>query len=215
MPPSLSPFPQPYASFFIHLRPPLLVLPNSAANNRSPRSALTPPTINQLRAASPSRRRKPSTSRATASLRCAPSTPPSRCRSPAHSSHMSERGRVGQARQDVVSSSNHPEPLSLTLLEHQAHPVLSLVQGGGKMHRLLRSAFKRGCVGTRPQRVAGRRRTSWAGTASESSSLVASSGHTLSRRQAGWRGGDDSYNSDQSSRQSFEVRGETLVVPCF
>lgn len=112
----------------------------------------------------------------------------------------------------MVSSSNHPEPLSLTLLELQAHPVLSLVKGGGKMHRLLRSAFKRGdsasaCSGEEADQLG------W--SASESSSLAASSGRTLSRRQASRRGGDDSYNSDQSSCQSFEVHGETLVVPCF
>lgn len=94
----------------------------------------------------------------------------------------------------MVSSSNHPEPLSLTLLELQAHPVLSLVKGGGKMHRLLRSAFKRGDSASACSGEEAADQLGW--SASESSSLAASSGRTLSRRQASRRGGDDSYNSE-------------------
>lgn len=102
MPPSLSPFPQSYASSSICAFR-FLCCRTRQRTTAPSRSALTPPTINQLRAASPSRRRKPSSSRATASLRLemktvendekTPSTPPSRCRSPAHSSHMSEGTR--------------------------------------------------------------------------------------------------------------------------
>lgn len=91
--------------------------------------------------------------------------------------------------------------------------MLSLVKGGGKMHRLLRSAFKRGDSASACSGEEAADQLGW--SASESSSLAASSGRTLSRRQASRRGGDDSYNSDQSSCQSFEVHGETLVVPCF
>ncbi|KAL6591880.1 hypothetical protein ACP70R_049743 [Stipagrostis hirtigluma subsp. patula] len=90
--------------------------------------------------------------------------------------------------------SDHPEPLEL----HAAAPRAA--KSGGKMHRLLRSAFKRGDSPSAGSREADQ-------PASESSSSSASSGRPPSGRRAGRRGGDGSVDSDRSSCESFELDG--------
>ena len=102
--------------------------------------------------------------------------------------------------------SDHPEPPSLAPLELQADPAPPPAKGGGKMHRLLRSAFKRGDSASASS-------GDEADQLSLSSSSAASSGRAPSGGRAGRRGGD----GDRSSRESFELDGETrvILIPCF
>jgi hypothetical protein len=103
----------------------------------------------------------------------------------------------------MLMPSDHPEPPALAPLDLEAHPAPPPAKGGGgKMQRLLRSAFKRGEETDQLSR-----------SASESSSSAGSIGRTPSGRRAGRRGGD--VDGDRSSRESFEAQGETLVVACF
>lgn len=103
--------------------------------------------------------------------------------------------------------SHHPEPPSLAPFELQADPAPPPAKGGGKMHRLLRSAFKRGDSASAGS---GEEADQLSRSASESSSSAASSGRPPSGGRAGRRGGD----GDRSSRESFELDGETRVIPC-
>nr|TKW32406.1 hypothetical protein SEVIR_2G167100v2 [Setaria viridis] len=78
--------------------------------------------------------------------------------------------------------------------------------GGGKMHRLLRSAFKRGDSASPGS---GEEADQLSRSASGSSSSAASSGRPPSGRRVGRRGGggDGSVDGDRSSRESFELDG--------
>lgn len=92
--------------------------------------------------------------------------------------------------------SDHPEPPSLAPFEVQADPAPPPAKGGGKMHRLLRSAFKRGDSASASS-------GDEADQLSRSSSSAASSGRTPSGGRAVRCGGD----GDRSSRESFELDG--------
>lgn len=95
----------------------------------------------------------------------------------------------------MLMPSDHPEPPALAPLDLEAHPAPPPAKGGGgKMQRLLRSAFKRGEETDQLSR-----------SASESSSSAGSIGRTPSGRRAGRRGGD--VDGDRSSRESFEAQG--------
>lgn len=97
--------------------------------------------------------------------------------------------------------SDHPEPLS-------SRPTASApAKSSGKMQRLLRSAFKRGDSPLAAGAGDNAERLSRSGSGSSSS--VASSGRPPSWRQAGRRGRDGSVDGDRSSRESFELDGET------
>jgi hypothetical protein len=109
--------------------------------------------------------------------------------------------------------SDPPELLAPAPFELQAGPALAPARsGGGKMHRLLRSAFKRGdsaSVGS------GEDVDQLSRSASGSSSSAASSGRPPSGRRVGWRGGGGggSVDGDRSSLESFELDGETGFPP--
>lgn len=94
--------------------------------------------------------------------------------------------------------SDHPEPVEL----QAAAPTAA--KSSGKMQRLLRSAFKRG-----DSPLAGEDADRLSRSGSGSSSSVASSGRPPSWRRAGRRGGDGSVDGDRSSRESFDLDGET------
>jgi len=105
--------------------------------------------------------------------------------------------------------SDEPEPLALAPapFELQAGPAPPPARsGGGKMHRLLRSAFKRGDSASAGS---GEEADQLSRSASGSSSSAASSGRPPSGRRFGRRGADGSVDGDRSSRESFELDGET------
>jgi len=100
--------------------------------------------------------------------------------------------------------SDEPEPLALVPFELQAAAPPPARSGGGKMHRLLRSAFKRGDSASAGS---GEEADQLSRSASGSSSSAASSGRPPSGRRIGRRGGDGSVDGDRSSRESFELDG--------
>nr|CAB3456701.1 unnamed protein product [Digitaria exilis] len=103
--------------------------------------------------------------------------------------------------------SDQPEPLALVPFELQAGPAPPPARsgGGGKMHRLLRSAFKRGDSASAGS---GEDADQLSRSVSGSSSSAASSGRPPSGRRVGRRGGDgSSVDGDRSSRESFELDG--------
>ena len=102
--------------------------------------------------------------------------------------------------------SDEPEPLALVPFELQAAAPPPARSGVGKMHRLLRSAFKRGDSASAGS---GEEADQLSRSASGSSSSAASSGRPPSGRRIGRRGGDGSVDGDRSSRESFELDGET------
>ena len=105
--------------------------------------------------------------------------------------------------------SDEPEPRALAPapFELQAGPAPPPARsGGGKMHRLLRSAFKRGDSASAGS---GEEADQLSRSASGSSSSAASSGRPPSGRRFGRRGADGSVDGDRSSRESFELDGET------
>ncbi|KAF8712048.1 hypothetical protein HU200_028880 [Digitaria exilis] len=109
--------------------------------------------------------------------------------------------------------SDQPEPLALVPFELQAGPAPPPARsgGGGKMHRLLRSAFKRGDSASAGS---GEDADQLSRSVSGSSSSAASSGRPPSGRRVGRRGGDgSSVDGDRSSRESFELDGETGFLP--
>ncbi|CAL5080635.1 unnamed protein product [Urochloa decumbens] len=100
--------------------------------------------------------------------------------------------------------SDQPEPLALAPFELQAGPAPPPARSGGKMHRLLRSAFKRGDSASAGS---GEDADHLSRSASGSSSSAASSGRPPSGRRVGRRRGDGSVDGDRSSRESFELDG--------
>jgi hypothetical protein len=58
--------------------------------------------------------------------------------------HNRQRQPPRTSHRALLMPSDHPEPPSLAPFEVQADPAPPPAKGGGKMHRLLRSAFKRG-----------------------------------------------------------------------
>ncbi|CAL5090772.1 unnamed protein product [Urochloa decumbens] len=100
--------------------------------------------------------------------------------------------------------SDQPEPLALAPFELQAGPAPPPARSGGKMHRLLRSAFKRGDSGSAGS---GEDADHLSRSASGSSSSAASSGRPPSGRRVGRRRGDGSVDGYRSSRESFELDG--------
>ncbi|CAN6162456.1 unnamed protein product [Urochloa humidicola] len=101
--------------------------------------------------------------------------------------------------------SDQPEPLALAPFELQAGTAPPPARsGGGKMHRLFRSAFKRGDSASAGS---GEDADQLSRSASGSSSSAASSGRPPSGRRIGRRGGDGSVDGDRSSRESFELAG--------
>ncbi|KAG2634118.1 uncharacterized protein LOC120660228 [Panicum virgatum] len=102
--------------------------------------------------------------------------------------------------------SDEPEPLALVPFELQAAAPPPARSGGGKMHRLLRSAFKRGDSASAGS---GEEADQLSRSASGSSSSAASSGRPPSGRRFGRRGADGSVDGDRSSRESFELDGSS------
>ncbi|CAN6173833.1 unnamed protein product [Urochloa humidicola] len=101
--------------------------------------------------------------------------------------------------------SDQPEPLALAPFELQAGTAPPPARsGGGKMHRLFRSAFKRGDSASAGS---GEDADQLSRSASGSSSSAASSGRPQSGRRIGRRGGNGSVDGDRSSRESFELAG--------
>ncbi|PUZ70103.1 hypothetical protein GQ55_2G197200 [Panicum hallii var. hallii] len=101
--------------------------------------------------------------------------------------------------------SDEPESLVVMPFELQAGPAPPPARSGGrKMHRLLRSAFKRG---DSTSAGSGEEADQLSRSASGSSSSAASSGRPPSGRRVGRRGGDGSIDGDRSSRESFELDG--------
>ncbi|CAN6204057.1 unnamed protein product [Urochloa humidicola] len=100
--------------------------------------------------------------------------------------------------------SDQPEPLALAPFELQAGTAPPPARsGGGKMHRLLRSAFKRGDSAS----AGSGEDTDQLSRSASGSSSSASSGRPPSGRRVGRRGGDGSVDGDRSSRESFELDG--------
>ncbi|CAN6181801.1 unnamed protein product [Urochloa humidicola] len=100
--------------------------------------------------------------------------------------------------------SDQPEPLALAPFDLQAGTAPPPARSGGKMHRLFRSAFKRGDSASAGS---GEDADQLSRSASGSSSSAASSGRPPSGRRIGRRGGDGSVDGDRSSRESFELDG--------
>ncbi|CAN6217158.1 unnamed protein product [Urochloa humidicola] len=100
--------------------------------------------------------------------------------------------------------SDQPEPVALAPFELQAGTAPPPARSGGKMHRLLRSAFKRGDSASAGS---GEDADQLSRSASGSSSSAASSGRPPSGRRIGRRRGDGSVDGDRSSRESFELDG--------
>ncbi|OEL26386.1 hypothetical protein BAE44_0012597 [Dichanthelium oligosanthes] len=100
--------------------------------------------------------------------------------------------------------SDQPEPLAMAPFELQAGLEPPQAKSGGKMHRLFRSAFKRGDSASPGS---GEEVDQLSRSASGSSSSAASSSRPPSGRRVGRRGGDGSVDGDRSSRESFELDG--------
>lgn len=129
--------------------------------------------------------------------------------------HHSQETTENASRELWPMPTDQPEPLALVPFELQAGPAPPPARsgGGGKMHRLLRSAFKRGDSASAGS---GEDADQLSRSASGSSSSAASSGRPPSGRRVGRRGADgSSVDGDRSSRESFELNGETGFLPSF